>query len=219
MILASLLAALLASTNQAPEHRHQGPAHHRFEDAERWARVFDDPARDAWQRPSEVVALLGLRPGMTVVDLGAGTGYFLPHLSRAVGGEGRVLGVDIEPDMVRYMRERAERQRLTNVEARLARPDDPGLGAASVDRVLVVDTWHHVESRPAYTRRLARALRPGGQVMVVDFTLESRHGPPRAARLPAAAVAEELRAGGLEAEVVEEGLPEQYVVIARRPAR
>src|SRR5882672_603308 len=74
----------------------RGPLVHRFEHAEQWAKQFDDPARDAWQRPQEVVAALMIRPGMTVADIGAGTGYFEPWLSRAVGGSGMVLALDIE---------------------------------------------------------------------------------------------------------------------------
>jgi ubiquinone/menaquinone biosynthesis C-methylase UbiE len=197
-------------------HQHHG-GHHRFENAEAWAKVFDDPARDAWQRPDEVVALLALQPGMTVADLGAGTGYFEARLSAAVGPGGRVLALDVEADMVRYMKERATREALQNVEPRQVASDDPGLEPASVDRVLVVDTWHHVADRPAYAAKLAAALEPGGFVMIVDFTQESALGPPVAMRVRQEEVVADLQAGGLTAEVVAgETLPEQFVVIGKR---
>jgi ubiquinone/menaquinone biosynthesis C-methylase UbiE len=218
LALAACAAPAPPPASPEPDHAHVADhAHHRFDDVKRWAAVFDDPGRDAWQRPADVVVLLRLAPGMTVADLGAGTGYFLPHLSPAVGPTGRVLALDVEPEMVRYMRDRAARQGLTNVVARAVAGDDPGLPPAGVDRVLIVDTWHHLPDRAAYSAKLAAALKPGGLVVVVDFTPESQLGPPPAARVPAETTAAELRAGGLQAEIVAEPLPEQYVVVARRP--
>ncbi len=199
-------------------HHHAGQGHHHdFSDVERFAAIFDDPARDEWQRPSEVAALLELAPGVTVVDLGAGTGYFVPHLAPAVGPSGRVLALDTEPAMVEHMRRRVAEAGLANVEPRVVAPDDPGLEPGSVDRILIVDTWHHVADREAYAARLREALRPGGYVLVVDFTPESPHGPPPAMRLSADAVVAELERGGFEARAVEEGLPYQYVVRASVP--
>jgi len=213
-------AAPTPSAAASPEHHHHhhgGPLVHRFQNAEQWSKEFDDPARDAWQRPADVVAALKIAPGMTVADLGAGTGYFLPHLSRAVGDEGKVLGLDIEPDMVRFMKERAARQGLANVEPRVVPLDDPQLPAGSVDRVLIVDTWHHIDGRPAYAARLRAALKPGGAVFVVDFKREAHHGPPPAHRLTPEQVMDELRGAGLAPEVLDVRLPEQYVVAGRRP--
>lgn len=202
----------------AHEHggHHGGPLVHRFEKAEEWAPIFDDPARDAWQRPADVIAALRITDGMTVVDLGAGTGYFLPHLARAVGPKGAVIGLDIEPDMVRYMRERAAREKLANVRAEVAKMDDPGLAAASVHRILIVDTWHHIPARPEYAAKLKAALAPGGLVAVVDFTMDSTHGPPKHHRIKPEQVEDELRKGGLAAETITEPLPDQYIVVGRR---
>src|ERR1041385_3240740 len=106
------LLFVLAACGGAPpaEHHHEPsshPAHHepmvhRFEHADQWAPVFDDPKRDAWQMPDRVVASLELAPGMTVADIGAGTGYFEARLAKAVGADGHVLALDIETDMIRY---------------------------------------------------------------------------------------------------------------------
>ena len=198
-----------------------GEEMHRFENPEEWAKIFDDPARDAWQHPDEIVTLLAPAAGMTVADIGAGTGYFLSRLSRAVGEGGIVIGTDIEPNMVQYMTGRAEREALGNVRPVLAAPDDPTLPAAGVDRVLVVDVWHHISgdaaARITYGKKLAATLRPGGAVMIVDFTPESAMGPPKQHRIPAPTVVAELTAAGLVAEIADETLPEQYVVIGRRP--
>lgn len=199
-----------------PGPGHRGGMPHRFERAEDWAPSFDDPGRAAWQKPDEVVALLELAPGMTVVDLGAGTGYFLSRLSRAVGASGSVVATDIEPDMVRYMKERAARERLVNVQAVLAPADDVGVRPGSVDRILIVDVWHHIADRERYAARLARALRPGGAVAIVDYTRETRRGPPPEHRLAPERVIADLRAGGLEAALASESLPDQYVVVGRR---
>src|SRR5689334_3737130 len=110
-------------------HDHDGhqPLGHRFEHADDWTAQFDDPKRDAWQKPDEVVAALALQPGMTVADIGAGTGYFEARLSKAVGDSGKVIAVDLEADMVRYLGERATREKLANVEARQSTTDDPKL--------------------------------------------------------------------------------------------
>jgi SAM-dependent methyltransferase len=199
-----------------PDGTHSDHYHRDFTRADDYVAMFDDPARDAWQKPGQVVALLEISPGMTIADVGAGTGYFLPHLSRATGEGGAVLALDIEPDMVRHMTERAAKAGLANVEARVVEPADPKLGAGSVDRILIVNTWHHIGGRKRYAARLREALRPGGLVAVVDYTREAPRGPPPAHRLPAAAVVSELEAGGLRAEIVAEDLPHQYVVIGRR---
>jgi cyclopropane fatty-acyl-phospholipid synthase-like methyltransferase len=200
-----------------PPHEHGGhPVGHRFEHADDWAKTFDDPSRDAWQKPDAVVAALALSPGMTVADVGAGTGYFEKRLATAVGANGMVFAVDIEPDMVRYLGERAAREGTPNVEPRLGKADDPTLAAASVDRILVVDTWHHIGDRAAYAKKLAAALKPGGFVLIVDFTLESEKGPPKTHRLASDTIAADLTQGGLRASVIAEDLPDQYIVKGER---
>lgn len=203
-----------------PAHVHgEEGFHHRFDNAEKWAERFDDPARDAWQRPSAVVSAMGLEPGSKVADLGAGTGYFLPHLTAAVGPEGSVVGLDVEEDMVEYMRARIEREKLEGASARRVAPEDPSLEPGGLDAILIVDTWHHISSRSAYAEKLAAGLAPGGAVFVVDFTLDAPEGPPKAHRLPLEKVMAELQAGGLQAERLTLELPRQYMVRARKPVQ
>ena len=189
--------------------------HHDFSDVEHFAQRFDDPARDEWQRPAEMLGLLELSPGMTVVDLGAGTGYFVLHLSPAVGVDGRVVALDVEPNMVAHMRQRFAEAGLENAAAQVVAADDPELSPASVDRILIVNTWHHISDREPYAARLREALRPGGAVFVVDYTPESPRGPPPSMRLSADQVSAELSAGGLDVEILEESLPNQYVIRGR----
>jgi ubiquinone/menaquinone biosynthesis C-methylase UbiE len=190
--------------------------HHSFADAERWSKVFDAEDRAEWQKPDEVVALMEITDGMTVVDLGAGTGYFLGRLSAAVGEGGKVLALDVEPNLIDFMTERGEREGWTHVEPRRIPYDDPQLPDASVDRILVVDTWHHIAERPAYAAKLLKALKPGGGLFVVDLTRESPHGPPVEERLPPEQISKELAEGGFRVEVAEETLPYQFVVVGRR---
>jgi ubiquinone/menaquinone biosynthesis C-methylase UbiE len=204
-----------ATTDKPADH--PKPLVHRFEKAEDWAKEFDDPARDAWQKPDLVVSSMKIAEGSTVVDLGTGTGYFLGRLSRAVGSKGKVLALDVEPDMIRYVKQRAQKESLANVEARVVATDDPGLAQASVDRVLVVDTWHHIPGRKEYAEKLARALKPGGALYIVDFTKEAPHGPPKHHRLAPEDAIGELTSAGLAAERVTADLPEQWIVVGRRP--
>jgi len=204
-----------APATAPPPSEHHGGMPHRFENAEYWAKDFDNPARDAWQQPDRVLAALELQPKMVVTDIGAGTGYFAVRLARAVP-DGQVIATDIEPDMIRYMTERAAREGLGNLRAVLTPPADPQLAAESVDRILVVDVWHHLGDRVAYARALGLALRPGGKLAIVDFKHESKHGPPPEHRLTPDQIIAELRAAGLAASLSATTLPEQYIVIATR---
>lgn len=205
------------SGHEGPEHgRQHGPgAHHGFTDAATWADVLDAPDRETWQRPEEVVRALELEPTMRVADVGAGTGYFAVRLARAVPA-GEVLATDVEPDMVRYLNERAHREKLPNLRAVQSTHTATGLAAASVDRILVVHVWHHLDERERHARELAAALRPGGKLMIVDFSLAGHRGPPAHMRVPPEVVVAELASAGLSASVSPVALPDQYIVEARR---
>ena len=192
-------------------HGHHGQMPHRFENAEQWAKVFDDPKRDAWQQPDRVIEALALAPDLVVADVGAGTGYFAVRIAPFVK---EVIATDVEADMVRYMKERAEREGIKNLRSVLTPHDDPQL--PPVDRILVVDVWHHLGDRVAYAKKLAAALKPGGFVAVVDFKLDATMGPPKKHRLAPDAIIADLRAAGLDAKLSTVALEQQYVVIARR---
>ena len=188
LTLALLLAALALTTPIATaiEHGNETPrptpsaalfeatSHRKFDEVAQWTRVFDDPERDAWQKPTAVVEALQLTPGALVADVGAGTGYFTHYLSRAVGPEGTVFAVETEPNMVTHLRERAEREHLSNVTPVLASFDNPRLPAGRVDVILFVDTLHHVDARLGYLRRLRSSLTPAGRVAIIDLA-EARH--------------------------------------------
>lgn len=193
---------------------HRPGMKHDFSDVDKHVMSFDSPERMAWQKPDHVIELMAIVPGMRVVDLGAGTGFFEPPLARAVGPGGRVLALDVEPKMVEHLARRASEAGLGQVEARVVDPADPGLAPASVDRILIVNTWHHIDDRGTYAAKLRDALAPGGSIWVVDFEKDSAKGPPGEHKLRPHEVIAELEAGGLAAVQIEEELPEQYVVVA-----
>jgi cyclopropane fatty-acyl-phospholipid synthase-like methyltransferase len=207
--LGGLLFCALAQAQTMVPDTHQ----HDFRDADKWAQVFDDPKRDEWQKPHEVMGALGLPQDATVADIGAGTGYFAVRLAHQLPG-GRVYAVDVETEMVKHLAMRAARQGLANVIAVRGSPGDPRL-PGKVDLALLVDTYHHIEDREAYFTRLRTMLKPEGRVVVIDFKPEAPVGPPKETRLSAAAVKAELdRAGFLVTE--EFGfLPYQYFLIFR----
>jgi len=204
-----------ASADARREHHHHG--HHRFKDPETWEKRFEGPERDRWQKPERVVALLGLKPGMKVAEIGAGTGYFVVRLARAVGPSGRAYAVDIEPGMVRHLARRAREEKLPQLRSVLGAPEDPRLPEA-VDIVFLCNTYHHIEQRTGYFRRVRARLRGAGRLVVVDFKMgEIPVGPPESMRVTPARLDRELVAAGYRRVTLDETtLPYQYVAIYER---
>ncbi len=208
--LAALCACTVLAAPAALAQHGTPQMHQRFEDAERWSKIFDDPGRDAWQKPDEVLRTLALAPDAAVADVGSGTGYFAVRLARVVT-QGRVYGADLEPDMVRFLNERAAKERLPNLASHRAAPDDPRL-PAPVDLVLVVDTYHHIGERERYFKRLRQALKAGGRVAIIDFKPDSPVGP-RHGRIPSAQVSAEMVRAGYRLAAEHGFLPYQYFLV------
>lgn len=208
--LTALFPLGLASTcsHGHPTGHHGTGMHHRFENAAQWAVRFDDPARDDWQKPNEVLAALALLPDSKVADLGAGTGYFAVRAAKLVP-KGTVYAVDLEPDMVAHINERARTSGISNVKGVLASAASANLPEA-VDVVLVVDTYHHIHDRTAYFKALSERLLPGGTVAIVDYRLGQPMGPPEAHRLSDAQVKSEMLAAGYTLRAEHTFLPNQY---------
>jgi ubiquinone/menaquinone biosynthesis C-methylase UbiE len=210
ILLAAGVAALAAQTV---------PTHHAAErlhgDPKAYMAALDDPARDAWQKPHEVIAALGLSEGQRVADIGAGSGYFALRFAHHVGAAGRVFAVDISRDMVAEVRRRAAEAGLRSVEPVLAKPDDPLLPDAGVDLVFICDTWHHIEQRGAYLARLRRALAPGGRLAIVDFHKDAPVGPPASMKLAREEVLAEIERAGFRLEAEHTFLPYQYFLVFR----
>ncbi len=124
--------------------------------------------RTSWQQPDRVVESLKIAPGAQVADLGAGSGYFLPYLAEAVGPEGKVFAVDVDPEVVQELRDTVAAAGYTNVEVVLGEFDDPLLPDGAIDLVFLCNTYHHIEDRARYFSRLQIDLKPGGRVAILD---------------------------------------------------
>ncbi len=209
LLPALLLLAAVTAAAQAP-HTHR----HSFGDAEKWAHVFDDPERDAWQKPHQVIEALGLRPDAVIADIGAGTGYFAVRFANMVPA-GKVYAVDVEPDMVRYLAERAKKEKRANLVAVKGAAGDPRL-PEKADLVVLVDVYHHIEQRERYFRALAASLKPGGRIAVIDFRMDSPSGPPKSARVAPERVKAELAAAGYALSEEHGFLPRQYFLVFTR---
>lgn len=217
-IATAVIAAAMSCLSMAADQGHHAGAHRSFDEPATYSRRWDDPARDEWQRPAELVAALGVEPGMAVADIGTGTGYLLPHLSRAAGARGKVYAVDISAEMLRWVEARAEREGLANVEAVGATERATGLPAGAVDRAIMINVWHHVADPEGYARDMYRALRDDGVLFIVEARpgLSEEGGPPEHFRLPPETVIEQLKAAGFTARVEDFPLDRQYVVRGER---
>lgn len=211
MLAVFLLAVAVAlSQSKEQEKAHADHMEHHFDPKES-AKSFDDPARDTWQLPDRVIAALNLKRGQVVADIGAGTGYFSVRLAKSEAAP-KVYAADIEPSMVSYLRERAAKEGLNNVTAVQAAADQPNL-PEPVDLILIVDTYHHIGDREAYFRRLAKSIRPGGRVVIIDFKPDSPEGPPKEFRFPLEKFESEMGKAGYKLAAQHNFLPRQQFLI------
>lgn len=135
-----------------------------------WKRfAYEGWGRDRWQQPQRVIDALQIRNGDRIADVGAGGGYFTFRLAHATGPSGVVYAVDIDPDMIDYLRERVRDEKVRHVEVVSATVDDPGLPADGIDLLFTCNTYHHFAAPVAYFRNLRRYLRPGGRVAILDL--------------------------------------------------
>ena len=189
---------------------------HSFEHAETWAKQFDDPARDAWQKPTEILDALHLERTTRVADLGAGTGYFSAQIAKRIP-QGELFAVDIEPDMLRYLEERKHREHLHVLTPILASAETPNL-PEPVDVVLVVDTYHHIDNRTTYFAKLRGLLRANGRLAIVDFKPDAPDGPPLEHRISSDQVTAELSSAGYSLVATHQFLPRQYFLVFQAKA-
>ena len=172
-----------------------------------YARVLEDPGRDEWQKPHEVVMALKLRPDEVIADIGAGTGYFSRRFARHAG---KVLAVDIDANLLAI----AAKDAPPNLETVLATPDDPKLAPKSIDTVFFCDVLHHIENRPAYYAKLKSALKPGGRLVVVDFHKRPLPvGPPPAMKVAMEEVQREMKSAGFHETESFGMLSHQYFLV------
>lgn len=188
----------------------------------RWLQIFEGESREIYRARDQIVAALELAAGMTVADVGAGTGLFLKPLAEAVGPEGRVYAVEIAPRFIAYLDERVQREGLGQVEVVTGAPRTLPIPPHSLDVVFLCDTYHHFEYPKSMLRSLYSALRPGGALVVVDFERipgVSRKWVLEHVRAGKATAIAEITAAGfrLEEEIEIDALKENYMLRFRRP--
>jgi SAM-dependent methyltransferase len=213
-LLACAVSAIAAPVRPADSGRDQ---YQNPRDTAAYIAAQEDPARDAWQKPEQILDALSLRPGQIVCDVGAGPGYFTLRAARRVGESGHVFAVDVEPRILDALRERIDRAKLDNVTPVLGLGGDPLLPSGACDLILVIDVYHHFPDRPAYLRRLVRALRSDGRLAAVDWHKRATPiGPPQEHRVAREEFLADAARAGLRIAAEPTFLPNQYFVIMER---
>lgn len=204
--------------NGSLEHPHgEHSMHHDFKDAEKWSKRFDREDRVQWQKPQEVIALMNIESGKAVAEIGSGTGYMLPYLSKATGNKGKVFAMDVEPTLIEFMKNRVKKENLNNVKVELMPTDSPHLSDKKVSRVLFVNTWHHISNREDYSKKLYQQTSKGTEIFLVEPEPGTGGpGPKDAHRMSAKALMAELTPAGFECETPRESLPHQYIVKCKK---
>lgn len=198
------LLFLIAAACAIAQVQHQ---HHPPRSADEYAKVLEDPARDAWQKPHEVIMALKLKPTEVVADIGSGSGYFTRRFAHHVA---KVYAVDISADLL-------AKTKGEKIETVLATTDDPKLPAASVDTIFICDVLHHIDNRDAYYKKLAAALKPGGRIVNIDFHKRDLPvGPPVSMKLSEDEVRKEFAAAGFQQSAKHTFLPHQYFLEFRK---
>jgi arsenite methyltransferase len=204
--------AVLAAQDAVKRDPHQMHRLHR--DPKAYIGALEDPKRDAYQKPHEVVHALGLKSGEVIADIGAGSGYFTFHLARHVGPKGKVYAVDVSPDMIRHINRRIRDARANNVASVLAEPDDPLLPEQSVNRFFVCDVWHHVQNQTKYLSLMKKMLKEDGEVIIIDFhKADIPVGPPPQMKIAREDLLKQMESNGFRLRQEHTFLPYQYFLI------
>ncbi len=179
---------------------------------------LDRSERVQEEEPDVALDALRIAPGSTVADVGAGSGYMTIRMARRVGPTGKVYANDIQPQMLAILRQRLEREKITNVDLVLGTMDDPKLPAATVDLILMVDVYHEFAQPQAMLRRMREALKPGGRLVLLEYRKEDPSIPIRPDHKMSVAEAKtEVEAEGFTLTNVDERLPRQHILIFTRP--
>ena len=213
LIISMLVTLLTLSCSHHKKHGHSGHhKHHRFQDAKKWEKVFEDPARDKWQKPNLVLNTLGIRSTDTIADIGSATGYFPVRLAKKAK-RGMVYAIDIEPNLVAFLNERAQKEGIKNLISLLGTPSTP-LIPKPVNLILTVDTYHHIGERIQYFRNLRSKLKKGGRLVIIDFKKgELPFGPSDKMKIAPKEVIEELKKAGYFLKESPDILPYQYILV------
>ncbi len=191
---------------------------HPFADTEKYIEFLERPDRAAWQKPDDVVGALHLSGSETLVDVGAGSGYFTFRFAKALP-KGKVIAVDVEPEMVRHVHHKVMTEGIENVEAVIADPADPTVDPAA-DVVFVCDVIHHVQDREAWLRKMFSEMKPGAKLVVVEFKEGNLpQGPPESVKIPKAKLTRLVRDAGFVVKSDDPKLlPYQTFLVFEKPS-
>jgi predicted methyltransferase len=212
-----LAGALMAGVLIVPGARSQTGSRHGRLFPPQDLGLLEGPDRDLWQKPAQIMDSLGVADGSVVADLGAGGGWFTIRLARRVGPNGIVYAEDIQSQMIEATERRVLREGLRNVHSVLGTPDDPRLPPGRVQAVLMVDTYHEIENPVTLLRNLAKSLKPGARVGIVDFKMEGGGpGPPLEQRVDPDTIVRDAQTAGLRLLAREAFLPYQFFLVLGR---
>jgi predicted methyltransferase len=170
--------------------------------------------RESEEQPARTIAALAIRPGSTVADLGAGSGYYSFRIAPLVGAEGKVLAIDIEPSMLAAIDARARREGVRNVQTVRSSASDPHLPPDSVDLVLMVDVYHELEYPYEVMQKVRESLKPGGRVALVEYRAEDPAVMIKPVhKMSQAQILKEMDAAGLKHVKTVTTLPLQHLLI------
>lgn len=205
----TLLVLILVAPAQQPQVKRQPAPVMSFEGADWLIR----PERIREEDPDRMLASLDIKKGAVIADVGAGVGYHVWRLSEIVGPTGKVIGEDIQPEMIRMMRRNIDDRKLRNVEIVLGTPSDPKLPENSLDLVLMVDVYHEFADPVAMMGHIRKALKPDGRVVLVEFRKEDPNVPIQPLhKMSVLEVRSELESMGFRFEKVLTFLPWQHIL-------
>ncbi len=175
------------------------------------------PEREQEENPEGALDALGIRPGMVVADVGAGTGYMSLRLAKRVGPAGRVYANDLQPEMLRRLQQNAAKAKITNIELVLGEEADPKLPPGRMDLVLLVDVYHEFSKPREMIDKIREALKPDGRLVLLEYRKEDPNVPIRVEhKMTVAGVKAELEPQGLVLSKVIETLPRQHILILKK---
>ena len=178
---------------------------------------LDRPEREKEENPELALDAIGIRPGMIVADVGAGTGYMSLRMAKRVGSAGKVYANDIQPEMLRRLRQNADNLKLQNIETVLGSDVDPKLPAGQLDLVLLVDVYHEFSQPQKMLRKIRETLKPSGRLVLLEYRKEDPTIPIIVVhKMTVAEVKKELEAEGFILSQVIESLPRQHILILTR---
>jgi ubiquinone/menaquinone biosynthesis C-methylase UbiE len=177
-------------------------------------RWLDRPEREEEEAPAKAIAALDIKPGMTVADIGAGSGYYSLRLAHAVGPAGKVYATDVQRGMLDLIEQRIGAERLTNVATVLGTAENPNLPAGALDLALMVDVYHELQAPQTFMRRLRDTLKPDGRLVLLEFRKEDPKVPIRLEhKMSVDEARRELTADGFVFDRVIDVLPWQHVLV------